>query len=131
MSAYVVAKPHIDALVTLAFDGPVGAVSGPDSAWYPVIDLTKTDLGQTLWTENVNSVNYRYSISEPPADYVYQPGRRLTVGEALLALDGYEYQACEHPEWRGSAAYTFIERLRHALIRYVPGYGTADTWSIS
>ena len=64
-------------------------------------------------------------------DYHYARGRSLTAVEGLKALDGYVYQSCEHPDWEKSEAYRWVERLRDALIRFLPGYAEADTWSIS
>lgn len=96
-----------------------------------------------LVSENVESVWYRYpddrTIDDLPGpidksslmEYRYEPGRRLTVPEALVALSGYEYQACEHPAWRDSEAYAFVDWLRGALIRRIPGYAAADTWEIT
>lgn len=56
--------------------------------------------------------------------------RRLTAVEALKAIDGYEYQACEHDGWEASEAKAFCEALRRALIGALPGYDAADTWGI-
>jgi hypothetical protein len=163
MSAYVVGRAHIDALVRVALEGPSDrAPQYPGDGWtfdgfyndedgeqvrYDVDRLAADDLGRMLWIENVRSVAARYpeddSDSRPgPADftdteaetYTYPRGplspRHLTAVEALVALSGYEYQACEHPEWEGSAARAFCDALRHAVIRALPGYDTADTWEV-
>lgn len=159
MSAYVVDKAHIDAMVRLGIEGPAGYHGGPGGAWsdhYYVNDPTAelgarpvhvreepTRIGQMLVSENVESVWYRYpddrTINDLPGptdksdlmEYRYQPGRRLTVPEALVALSGYEYQSCEHPGWRDSEAHSYVEWLRAGLIRRVPGYDAADTWEIT
>jgi len=114
-------------------------------------------LGVLLVTENARSVRYRYpddglDTLPGPIDngFVtdaflgkYQYGaygtgpviiaagpRHLTAVEALKALDGYEYQSCEHPGWRESEAHSFCADLRHALISALPGYNEADTWEV-
>ena len=47
-------------------------------------------------------------------------------GQLAKALSCYEYQACEHPEWRDSHAYRLIvEPLRAWLLRGLVGYKTA------
>lgn len=105
--------------------------------------MTPDQLGLMLITENLASINYRYPdtlgnfevlpgpIGVDWAAYTYNnPRYRLTAVEALKALDGYEYQACEHPSWRTSEAFRFCQSLRSAVIGCIPGYDTAPwTWS--
>lgn len=158
MSAYIVDKAHIDALATLYVKGPAGVVVSPFNAWmlelhwrdrldgYKQQGETDADaLGYLLWAENERSVAYRYPDDKPgelpgpvglSSDDIINYhlsgwGRRLTVPEAFKAIKGYQYQSCEHPGWRQSDAYEITEALKDALIRYVPGYDDADTWSIS
>ncbi len=103
-------------------------------------------IGVMLWAENVASVQARYPDTIDSGEY---PGRigftlhdvadytwpmrtpRLTAAEGLKALDGYEYQSCEHDGWHTSEAYRFCEALRRVLVGHVPGYSEADTWAIS
>jgi hypothetical protein len=160
MSAYVVGKPHIDALVQLASDGPGGYHGGPGGSWsgyYYVTDPAaelgaravhvrdeQNRIGQMLVAENIESVWHRYpndrTIDDLPGPcdkselmaYRYERrGRPLTAIEGLKALDGYEYQACEHPAWRESEAYALVTWLRSALISRLPGYADADTWEVA
>jgi hypothetical protein len=44
-------------------------------------------------------------------------------------LAGFEYQACELPGWVGSEAGRFVDALRHALIRALPGYSDGP-WTV-
>lgn len=159
MSAYVVGKEHIDAMVRLGIEGPSGYHGGPGGAWggyYYVDDATapmgarsvhvsfeRDRVGQMLASENIESVWHRYpddkTIDSLPGpidkaslmEYRYEPGRRLSAVEGLVALSGYEYQACEHPGWRASEAHAFVEWLRGALIHCLPGYDEADTWEVT
>ena len=72
-----------------------------------------------------------YWTSTSPEAWVdaVRGARRLSVIEALSALDGYEYQACELPGWMGSEAASFVESLRRHLITRLPGYGS--TWEVT
>ena len=114
-------------------------------------------VGAMLTAENARSVQYRYPDSgmddlPGPVDNgfvtdalmgsyrypIYGSGpiaiaaspRRLTAVEGLKAINGYEYQSCEHPGWESSAAKAFCDALKDALINALPGYDDADTWSI-
>lgn len=161
MSAYVVGKTHIDALVTaglrsgaggspLRWLAPVledqsgayrrGEPWGPDAIRLynarrrELTPETADRVGQMLWAENVQSVNHRYDEDRWEELYVYRPfphgARRLAPVAILKALDGYEYQSCEHPQWESSEAREFSKALRRAMIRSLPGYDEAD-WHIT
>lgn len=127
----------------------------PDSAWHRVSwrrdsedwrsgvqlgsDVTPDELGEMLTLENLRSINYRYpdtfgNAEDTPRDgEVFWPepyrferhGYTMTPAEALNAIDCYEYQACEHPEWNESEAKRFCEALRSALISCIPGWRDA------
>lgn len=151
MSAYIVDKAHIDALVTLYQNGPTGVPVNPMNAWTLPLYLNdqiedhrasedeglRLDdvLGRVLWVENYNSIVY-YSpdaVDEVFADisgYTAHRGRRLTVPEALKAVRGYRYQACEHPGWVTSFAKKVVDQLLDELTSRVDGYDDADTWEI-
>lgn len=110
-------------------------------------DLSADTLGRLLWSENLRSIQHRYPDTLETGDY---PGpcdfneasiaayvwrrapldRRLTAVEGLVALEGYEYQSCESPDWRESDAYRFCDALRRMLIRFLPGWNEAQTWEI-
>lgn len=110
--------------------------------------MTPSMLGQMLVNENVTSVLYRYSESgrtyyygaehaaemdddtietlPGPCDryymgpYVFEdPREEITPGAVFALLDCYDYQSCEHPEWRASEAYAFCRSLREAWCRRV------------
>ncbi len=139
MSAYIVAKPVIDAIVTVAHRGP-NAHRGYAQGWTDQIGYARYDglnvqtvdeLGAALWVANVRSVNYRYQERNPlfmkaAREYVYEPVHNVpTVLEALALLGAYEYQTCERPSWRRSPECFFIERLRSTLLHWLPGYNEA------
>jgi hypothetical protein len=163
MSAFIVSKKHIDALVgaAIAYKGrgiqafrwiaPNPFQSGNSS--YDVdcaLDLVNADqVGRMLWKENIRSVCHRYpekdraELSEAFSGYreaaeyadaeTYRFRRLLDTLPALPALlkaiDCYEYQSCEHPEWEVSSARAFCQALRKTLIQQLPGYDAAP-WGI-
>jgi len=151
MSAYVVNKRHIDALVTGAlgsngrFDWNVED-AGEQFGWRQMrLDWTNADeVGAMLWNENVRSVRFRYpndAGDELPGPYGFTPGdadaytlaplaEPLTPEELMLAIHGFEYQSCEHEGWRKSDAFAFCRALEREAMRRLPGYEAADTWGI-
>lgn len=152
MSAWIVSKAHIDALVGAAVTYDRGSglryysnEAGPDVTGMVHWDRSNANhLGRMLWGENLKSIVYRYpndaSGDRPgPNDFTdddvdtYQFPRGADYREPIVVLksiDCYEYQSCEHPEWRGSAAKQFCEALRRRLIGELPGYDDAP-WGIA
>lgn len=153
MSAFMAGKPHIDAMVTVALFGPkTGLPRNPGTVWNPMragyvlkerTDLTPDQWGQMLWLENWKSVSYRYDDLTPetgvpgpigftPAEiesYTFSRSKRVpTTAEAMVILDCYEYQACEHPGWETSPAFRFCHLLRKMLCDKLPQYREADGW---
>jgi hypothetical protein len=148
MSAFVVSQNHIDAIVMAAWLGPNGCER---RTWYApefyrpngdrqqITELNVDEIGRTLWTENIKSVQYRYADHEAFADlstdktadyqldFMKTPKR--TAAELLSLIHCYEYQSCEHPEWKTSAAKRLCRKLRESLEHYVPGYDEAP-WMI-
>jgi len=133
MSAYMVSRKHIDLLVAVAVAGPTGCRD-----WYPPSHKSKDDIGEMLVKENLSSIHHRYpdTITNPddtpgPCEqywlhrYTFRRAIRLTTIEALKAIDSYEYQACEHPEWETSEARKFCDALRRALVHVLPGWEQA------
>lgn len=154
MSAHIVSKRHIDHIVSAALFGPQGHFPHWSGYFWNPETRSSFDprhdpgaLGRMLWSENVKSVAYRYQDSTMdglpgPIDFETSEvdtytftGRRSVnrpSGVAILkALDGFEYQSCEHPGWRNSPAYAFVQSLRKRLIATLDGYDEADTWSIA
>lgn len=63
MSAFIVSKATIDALVTYAVGGGPFRVTGDDP----------TKIGQMLINENYRSVNFRYGQTDPAPRYQFRP----------------------------------------------------------
>lgn len=89
-------------------------------------------VGALLLAENRRSVDHRYAEEEWEQPYLFKtlPGVPNPVS-VLKALDGFEYQACEHPEWEQSEAFNFCQSLRSSAIRKLPGYDEDDHWGVS
>lgn len=150
MSAYIVHTEHIRTLVWAGLNytrpgshmtwhapDPENAVS-PETVqssfgrhYRQLTQDSAETVGQILLDENVRSVNHRYDEDE---GYVYDHAapadRRWTPVEILKAIDCYEYQACETPEWNTSEAHAIITALRDTLGRTLPGYDNGP-WEIT
>ena len=87
--------------------------------------------GATLVAENRKSVNHRYEEDEWEEPYVFtQYAGTFNAVAILAAISCYEYQSCEHPEWKTSEAHDFCEALRRKMIRMLPGYDKAP-WEVT
>jgi hypothetical protein len=132
-------------------DSKPAALAGID----PIELVGPPQLGQMLVSECLPSVSHRYPDDDVdagelpgPVDayylmpYVFDPVLTrlvsITPGGVPLALappaaiaqiasavHDYEYQACEHNEWKTSQAYAFCVALKDRLLASRPGYHTA------
>ena len=155
MSAFEVDPTHIDVLISAAL---VGDHYGPLS-WYhgeipetlpgealpshedylERLRTTKREVtrdnagmwGALLVAENRRSVNHRYDEDEleEPYEFTQYAGTFNPVA-ILKALDCYEYQSCEHPEWKASEAKSFCNALRSHMWHTLPGYKDAK-WEVT
>lgn len=146
MSAFIVDKAHIDTLVqaglaygrryTLAWyhdhEPEAGASRTRTNTRHELSRQTADRVGAMLWNTNRASVDYRYEEANDREVYRYRHNSRLPMAPVavLKAIDCYEYQSCEHPEWASSEAHAFCSVLRKAMIRALPGYEEA-AWAIS
>jgi hypothetical protein len=158
VSAYVVSKAHVDALVTagLAMPGRHAPLAWvwpeitPEEVRYAeqrcalgvyqqrrhVLTMrTAGRVGAMLWAENQRSVNHHYDEDdwERPFEFRRLPGNLLDARipvVVLKAVDCYEYQSCEHPAWERSEAKAFCDALRAVAIARLPGYDDAPAWEI-
>ena len=145
MSAFVVDKHHIDAVVRYACQRERTYIQDPRTEQYRYLDWEDAEwLGSELWTENAASVAYRYgSAGDLPGPVDFTPeqatGYTFTVTDmqrpqvsavaVLKACNSLEYQSCEHPGWETSTAKAILQAIRDGAIRCLPGYEEAD-WEI-
>ena len=155
MSAFMVDKVHVDALITAGLRKRYPTES--PLAWYSsaphmpgqqdrheLTRQTRNEVGSMLWTENLRSVSYLYPKDEDgqrpgPVDltdeeiiaYAFSAiDRPLSPVAVLKALGCFEYQSCEHPGWETSEAKAFCEALRNWTVLKLEGYDDAP-WSVS
>lgn len=144
MSAFVVSKDHIDAILSFAERrrmraslAHVGSNGKEDLSW--------TDLGRILLAENERSVCHRYPDAVPgdapgscieAIDYKFRTFDKFfhmlhtdVCLWTIKACDCYDYQACETEDYRESIAYQIVHRIRREAIRSLPGYDAAP-WEI-
>ena len=135
MSAYVVDRKHIDYLVNTASNWRTMKVWDDELGEW--VTLTKKELGQMLWDENVKSVSSRYEECDPfnlpgctgDAPYLYEETSThwpLDLPQIMKACHCLEYQSCEHPEWSDSKAKAFLEGLCKKAEQCLPGYEDAE-----
>lgn len=143
MSAFIVNKSSIDAIVTFAVGGKrrvttCRSITNPET-FSTTNDHSPAQLGQALWHENYLSVNYRYRADDETPVYKYKPQydghvgtgqkRLLTPIDIIKLCDCLEYQSCEHPGWETSWAKDLLDRVRRAATRELPGYEDAP-WGL-
>ena len=146
MSAYVVDDEHISYLLQAAchltrngyhlYYGPYGH---DDSI--RLLPETVAEIGVALLAENIASVSYRYPdaalgyLTGPVGaiDYTYRHSIYVSLKsvDILKAIQGYEYQSCEHPGWQASKARAFCEQLRDFAIDALPGYNDSRYWAVT
>ncbi len=124
MSAYVVSNNHINAIVRFMeankpslFDRAgryiIGGIAIPQYG---------TAIGQLLLKENVRSVNYRYSVKDRAAKFVYDTAPPPVSGiEALKLINGLDYQSCERDDWHKSKACLILTTLKIAILEDLAG----------
>ena len=139
MSAWVVSKTHIDAMIDAGLhgQGPYGPLSWyteNETGGFAPHDLTRLsadEVGTMLWNENHLSVNYRYDESTPTPTYRHGRLRSGPLPPVVIfkLIACFEYQSCEHPGWETSQAKRFCDALRRSEINKLPGYGEAP-WGL-
>lgn len=125
----MVEDAHVDALIDIAkqYEREHRGIGRSQLYWHfgnpgqsrPFQDQTETNIGRMLLAENARSVGYRYREVQDPAalTYVYRPTKRAYApSQALMAIRGYEYQACETSDWDRTEAYAFCRALFHRVV---------------
>lgn len=118
MSAYIINRPHIVALVQAARH--YGLIADDAQA--------AAEAGKILWQTNIASVAFRYpncaNLPGPVGedfqltaeDFAAVP-REPDPSAVLRNLATYDYQSCERPDWAQSQAFAFCEALRAAALQ--------------
>lgn len=146
MSAFVVEKSHLDAMIRAALvhcrPYMLRWIHGEER--HDLTSETATRVGQMLLDECLASVRHRYpgetdDTLPGPEPYWGDP-YRYPIGllqrcpepvEALKLLACYEYQSCEHSGWWESEARAFCEAMRRQIIPRLDGYEEAPwEWEV-
>ena len=118
MSAFIVSKAHVAALVKFALqrrgelDGDPLQVCG------------------MLYAANVVSVNHRYPNHTPEEPEAFTRAELLGAPdlspvECVKACQCLAYQSCEVDTWPASEACRMVERIQGTAIAALPGYDKA------
>lgn len=135
MSAWIVSREHIDALVQGLVESEL------------VVGVDPTEMGRELWLENVKSIHARYpDTAENDADYpgpidftkahadeytYTRPAKRLALDSLLKQAECYDYQTCEHPEYEHSTAKEWIDTLTDSLTNAgINSHGDGLPWGL-
>lgn len=134
MSAFMVSKKHIDALVTFAtkpdrFDGVI-KVMDDDGLDLELTPDTATFLGRVLRDQNWRSVQENHPGDPHPREpYSHEPVNGIGPVEIIKLCHCYRYQSCETSDYDYTLAERIIEGIIERAVRQVPGYEEAD-WAI-
>lgn len=122
MSAFFLPKTHIDLLVSAAVEWKLWAARPDAGGGLGETGAEQADaIGRMLWKENAASVRHRYDLapgSEESMAYAelvagYRWARWFDVNPAAVVgfVRCYDYQSCEHADWRLCEARDFTMRL--------------------
>ncbi len=126
MSAYIVSKDHISALVS--FCNAKNVYVYYDGKKFDVTNLDA--IGQILVNENYRSVNTRYSSNDAPFVYEFQYlQRHFTLIQIIKLCHCYNYQSCETEDYYESLAYAIVRGIESHAVRLLPGYEEAE-WGL-
>jgi hypothetical protein len=132
MSAFVVSDKHINTLITWAYNNKVQYYK---DRWVD-INQTPTHAANTLYAENVRSVNSRYNErSKTQYDrFRFVPVQDLPDAIGIIKLcHCLQYQSCEHKGWDKSEAKKLLQAIEEYAMRALPGFEkayNAAEWSI-
>lgn len=137
MSAFVVSKKHIDALLTFAMRPQYNTPSyyiqeSKNTDEYKQVNFQDhlNEIGQKLVDQNYASVNCRYNTSEVPPVYKFEHYHRiLRAVEAIKACDCWNYQSCENRGHEDTEAWEIVDTIRERAIDELTGYDSA-MWEI-
>lgn len=139
MSAYLVSDRQISAILQAVYGVDhsgfnIWQYQTDPEAYHFVFGLkekAQTEANE-LMAENVRSVNHCYPHHEPETahpvqlDWDREPLAPLTI---LKLIDNLQYQSCECPDYRESAAYKLMCEYREKIIPRLAGY-LAEPWGI-
>lgn len=136
MSTWLVSPHHIDLLVSAAIDYRISARFTNEGGTELVTEANGQACGRLLWSENIRSLCYRYNLAgteeergylDALAGYQFRRHAGIRASAVAAALACYDYQACECPDYRQTAASLFVGQLQQAVGKKPQGYD-AEPW---
>ena len=124
MSAFLVSKNHIDALISTIEIAELRNYNLEDASFNDI----RNHIGNILWHENAKSVAYRYRENNPSPVYRFER-LELPAIQVLKLCHCLAYQSCEHPTWNKSDASKIIRDIEQDSIRKIECYESAD-WTL-
>lgn len=138
MSAYQVSDNHINVIVSWFLD-----YRKDNQLWFELggeygymDEEAAARVAWTLHSQNVRSVNHRYSEASSDEVYTFKKignaKQAYGLAEIAGALDCLEYQSCETSDYYTTDAYKLITSMRKHLLKKVQDreLGNNTTWSI-
>lgn len=135
MSAFIVSENHINVIVSYFVDSrPMYRLYAKiNGAYQYLTHENAAKVAQTLYAENVRSVDVRYSEeNDSRYTFKYLPMARLhySIADIAGALDCLEYQSCETDDYYRTEAYALITAMRKRLLKRLQDHEGCDTWEI-
>jgi hypothetical protein len=134
MSAFIVNKEHIDALVNYMVTHKVSYWTGSERV--NVTRFNAEEVGRILLDENVRSVNHRYcdrtdaDEKNAASDYRFsRSSRSFSPVQIIKAVHCLDYQCCETDDWETTLAHKICQEILSAACHALPGYEQAQ-WGI-
>ena len=118
MSAFIVNDFHINALVTYGVQQKAQYWLTKDRRWVYFNEETAPAIAAMLYSENVRSVNSRYSERTRRAGFAYRnvPIFWVRPEDIIKACDCLDYQSCEHKGWDRSNAKRALVAIRESAV---------------
>lgn len=130
MSAFVVSKDHIDAILTFAVKERMSVVLVKNRNFVAIADHLNL-VGEVLWKENHKSVNHRYGTKSRMPTYTFEKYTKRDISLAVFVniINCLSYQSCEHEGWENSLAHKILISLIDQGARLMPGCADGP-WAI-
>lgn len=138
MSAYMVSNEHIRVLVWKAGQReaqhatPFTFVRDNGKTLSITNAADAAEIGAILYDANAASLTARYG--DPAPEEPYRHGRpqfpSWSALEAISALGGFEYQACEVENWPQTEAYRLCQELERHFVGLALLEAGVSTWTI-
>ena len=135
MSAFIVNENHVNVIVSYFVDPrPMYRLYAKiDGTYQYLTPENAAQVAQTLYAENVRSVDVRYSEeNDSRYTFKYLPMAKLhfSIADIAGALDCLEYQSCETDDYYQTEAYQILTSMRKYLLKRLQERAESDTWEI-